>query len=205
MSGGLLRVVWLSCCSGYGLADLPDLQPVADNDNLRNDGDDDSRNEPGKFEKVALDEDEEPQEDDDARGLLVDDVPDDEREDHAEKGSAHSQVEAKHGLAGGCEASETDTTEAGPRRRRDENSLVVIHRAMVMIAHISLWSRKNLWVASRKARMPTVMVAQATRSPKPDSLDPNAAETARSPFPMRCQTVVAGRCSGSICGLKLPP
>lgn len=77
------------------------------------------------------------------------------------------------------------------------HSLIVMENAMMIMAHTSLCSRKNLRLSSSSAMIPMVMVAQAARNANADSSDPKTCDAARSPFPSRCHALVGGRCSGS--------
>lgn len=80
----------------------PNLQLIPNNENLRDDTHKPDGNEARELDKeIHLHEDEQPEEDDDAGGVLVHDVPYDEGEDHGESGAGYAPEETEHGLSGG--------------------------------------------------------------------------------------------------------
>ncbi|GJC96393.1 uncharacterized protein ColKHC_05219 [Colletotrichum higginsianum] len=169
------REVRLARGGGGGLADLLDLQLVADDEHLGDDGDEPDGHEARVLEhEVLLDEDEEPQEHDDAGGALDDDVPDDEK---------------------------TTATQVPPTRhtkpKMDCPAVMVMPMAIMIMAHTRRCSLKKVCVLRRKAMMPMVMVATATRNPNMDSPDPTKPENRRTALPRCCHAPCAGRCSGS--------
>lgn len=83
--------------------------------------------------------------------------------------------------------------------------VMFIPMAIIIIAHTRRCSTKKRCVSFKKATIPTVKVAQATRNPNPDSGDPKNLGIVRSALPKCCQAVCGGRCSGSLRLLKPAP
>ena len=77
--------------------------------------------------------------------------------------------------------------------------------AMMIIAHTNRCSTKNASVSFKKATIPTVKVAHATRNPKADSSEPKNLGITRIAFPICCHALWGGRCSGSFDLLKPDP
>lgn len=67
--------------------------------------------------------------------------------------------------------------------------------AIITIAHTNRCCIKKRCVSSKKATIPTVIVAHTTRNPKKDSGDDRKWANRRTRSPPRCHAVCGGRCS----------
>lgn len=131
---GDVRVVSLACLLGAFEADGADLELVPDDEDLRDDDDDDGRDEAWELEhEVKVDKGEEPEEHDDAGFLLGDNVPYDVGKDHGDDGAADTTDEAKEGLAGCCGLLVSRDTE----KSTEGDSLIVIPMATMIKAQTS--------------------------------------------------------------------
>jgi hypothetical protein len=97
-----IRVEGLACPLRNGTANREHLKLVTDDEDLCDNANHNCREETRELEEeVVVDENGEPQEHDDSRGPPINDVPDDEGENHGHDGAADSAKEAEYGLTRG--------------------------------------------------------------------------------------------------------